>query len=65
LTAPVTHQVLDLQKNESSYSATPVRFTDPENLRFQAVSKSCLTGPMVISQPLVAHGMGGQDGDDL
>ena len=65
LTAPVTHQVLDLQKNESSSSATPVRFADPENLRFQTVSKSCLTGPMVVSQTLVAHGVGGQDGDDL
>ncbi len=64
LTAPVTHQVLDLQKNQLC-SATPVRFADPENLRFQAVSKSCLTGPMVISQPLVAHGVGGQDGDEL
>ena len=66
LTAPVTHQALDLQKNDKLLSsATPVRLADPENLRFQAVSKSCLTGLMVISQPLGAHGVGGQDGDDL
>ena len=39
LTAPVTHQVLDLQKNESSSPLRPLSaFADPENLRFQAVS---------------------------
>ena len=53
------------EKREILSSATPVRFADPENLRFQAVSKSCLTELMVISQPLVAHGVGGQDGDEL
>ena len=37
---------------------------DPENLRFQAVSKGCLTEPMVTNQPLVAHDMGGQAVDD-
>jgi antitoxin (DNA-binding transcriptional repressor) of toxin-antitoxin stability system len=29
LTAPVTHQALDLQKNESSSSATPEKLTGP------------------------------------
>ena len=66
LTAPVTHQALDLQDNESS---SPLRslsaFADPENLRFHAVSNSCLSGLVVVSQPLVAHGVGGQDIDDL
>ncbi len=64
LTAPVTHQDQDLQKNEISSSATPVRFCGPENLRFQDVSKSYWSGLMVVSQPLVAHGVGGQDIDD-
>lgn len=66
LTAPVTHQVLDLQNNESSSPLRPLSaFADPENLRFQAVSNSCLSGLVVVSQPLVAHGVGGQDIDDL
>ena len=64
LTAPVTHQDLGLQKN-SLLSATPSVQNGPENLRFQAVSKWCLSGRMVVSQPLVAHGVGGQDVDDL
>jgi hypothetical protein len=38
---------------------------DPENLRFQAVSKPCCSGLMVVSQPLVAHGVGSQDVDDV
>ena len=38
---------------------------DPENLRFQAVSIGCLTERMVVNQPLVAHGVGDQDVDDL
>jgi hypothetical protein len=64
LTAPVTHQDLGLQQNRLS-SATPSVLNGPENLRFQAVSKWCLSGRMVVSQPLVAHGVGGQDADDL
>jgi hypothetical protein len=66
LTAPVTHQALDLQNNESSSPLRPLSaFADPENLRFQAVSNSCVSGLVVVSQPLVAHGVGGQDIDDL
>ena len=65
LTAPVTHQDQGLQKNELSSSAAPSVLNGPENLRFQAVSKSWVTDLMVVSQPLVAHGVGGQDGDDL
>jgi hypothetical protein len=64
LTAPVTHQDQGLQKNESSSSATPSVVNGPENLRFQAVSNLWVTDPMVISQPLVAHGVGGQDVDE-
>lgn len=70
LTAPVTHQVLDLQKNERSSSATPVPHSGTQKIfpacgrqGFQAVSNSfILTGLMVVSQPLVAHGVGGQVG---
>jgi hypothetical protein len=66
LTAPVTHQDQGLQKNESSSSAPRSVLNGPENLRFQAVSKSfVLTELMVLNQPLGAHGVGGQDIDDL
>ena len=64
LTAPVTHQGQGLQKNGFS-SATPSALSGPENLRFHAVSKSWVTDLMVVSQPLVAHGVGGQDIGDL
>jgi hypothetical protein len=65
LTAPVTHQDQGLQKNESSFSAPPSVLNGPENLRFQAVSKSfVLTELMVLNQPLGAHGVGGQNIDD-
>jgi len=66
LTAPVTHQVLDLQKNKSPPLRSLPAFADPENLRFQAVSNSfILTGLMVMNQPPGAHGVGGQDVDEL
>jgi len=65
LTAPVTHQDQGLQKNESFSSASPSVLNGPENLRFQAVSNLWVTDPMVISQPLVAHSVGGQDMNDL
>ena len=65
LTAPVTHQDQGLQ-NKTRFSLRPLSaFADPENLRFQAVSNSWVTDRMVVSQPLVAHGVGGQDVDDL
>jgi len=42
LTAPVTHQALDLQNNESSSPLRPLSaFADPENLRFQAARPQC------------------------
>jgi hypothetical protein len=48
------------------FSATSCALNGPENLRFQAVSKSfVLTELMVLNQPLGAHGVGGQDIDDL
>ena len=65
LTAPVTHQDLGLQKNGIFPSAAPSVVNGPENLRFQAVSNAYLTRSVVISQTLMAHGVGGQDGDDL
>jgi hypothetical protein len=64
LTTPVTHQDQGLQKNRLS-SATPSVSNGPENLRFQAMSKACLSNLMVVSQPLVAHDVGGQDVDDI
>jgi hypothetical protein len=67
MTAQVTHQYQGLQPYLFVFSLCgpcPVS-RDPENLRFQAVSKSCLSGLMVISQPLVAHGVGGQDVDEF
>jgi hypothetical protein len=40
LTAPVTHQDQDLQKYVFAFPLWPLSaFADPENLRFQAVSK--------------------------
>jgi hypothetical protein len=66
LTAPATHQALDLQKNEISSSATPVPHSGTQKI---FGSRPCpnrvLSGLMVISQPLVAHGVGSQDVDDL
>jgi hypothetical protein len=42
LTAPVTHQALDLQNNESSSPLRPLSaFADPENLQFQAARPQC------------------------
>jgi hypothetical protein len=66
LTAPVTHQALDLQKNEGPSSAIPVRFCGPRKSSVPGRVQWVLsTGFMVVSQPLVAYGVGGQDIDDL
>ena len=65
LTAPVTHQDQGLQKNWF-FSATPVRFCGPRKSSVPGRVQSCvLTERMVVSQPLGAHGVGGQDVDDL
>jgi hypothetical protein len=65
LTAPVTHQDQGLQQYVFCFNLRPLSASaDPENLRFQAVSKGCLTEPVVTNQPLVAHDMGGQAVDD-
>ncbi len=71
LTAPVTHQVQGLQKMES-FSATPVPSNGTQKIfpayrrqGFQAVSKWWFTDLMGVSQPLVAHSVGGQESDEL
>jgi hypothetical protein len=66
LTATVTHQDQGLQQQcVFCFLLRPLSASgDPENLRFQAVSKGSLTEPMVTNQPLVAHDMGGQVVDD-
>jgi len=67
LTAPVTHQDQGLQNYVFFFPLWPLpRFCGPRKSsvpgRVQFVS---FTGLMVVSQPLVAHGVGGQDVDDL
>lgn len=65
LTAPVTHQDLGRSEQRSSLCDPCPVSRDPENLRFQAVSKMLFTGLMVFGQPLVAHGVGSQEVDEL
>jgi hypothetical protein len=67
LTAPVTHQDRGLQPYLFVFSLCgPCPL-----LRTQKIfgSKPCpirlFTGRMVVNQPLMAHGVGGQDVDDL
>jgi hypothetical protein len=68
LTAPVTHQALDLQKNEIFSSAIPVPFHGTQKI---FGSRPCPKGGSQILWLLAnpafggTHGVGGQDIDDL
>jgi hypothetical protein len=63
----VTHQVQGhAGKRALCSSAAPSVLNGPEDLRFQAVSKSCLTGLMVVSPASGGtHSVGGQYVDHL
>jgi len=64
----VTHQDQGLQPYVSffGFSAAPVRFCGPGKSSVpDRVQLVLFAGFMVVSQPLVVHGVGGQDVDDL